>query len=196
MSIWTSRRWAIPALLLLLAGCQPGAGLPGLTQGREVLTVQGGALRIAGPTHYCPDRGSLRETENSTVVLLGRCSFDSVAPPAVLAVSVGAPGSAGVMAEDGAALAAFLMSGPGRASLSRSGQADDVTIGSAVMASGDIFLVRVEDRRQGVYWRSMIGVAGFLVSISATGPDLPPEAGRKLVEAAARAIQRANPAEG
>lgn len=178
------------ALAMGVAGCQGGGGLS-LLSAPEPVPVLGGALRIAGPAHYCPDPASLRETERSAAILLGRCSSDSAAPPAVLTVSVGAPGSAGVLAEGGAALAAFLTTEAGRASISRSGRARDVKIGTALMAKG-VFLVRIEDRMQGIYWRGMVPVAGYLVSVSALGPDLPPEEGRNLVEAAARALQRAN----
>lgn len=184
------------ALALALAACQPAKGLPtlpalSLLTPTQTVTVRDGAVRIAGPTDYCPDRSSLRETESSAAILLGRCSAESEAPPAVLTVSVGARGSSGVMTAGGAALAAFLASEAGRASVSRRGRAGDVTIGTALMAEG-VFLARIEDKAVGNYWRAMLPVAGYLVSVSATGPNLPPPEGRKLVEAAAKALQRAN----
>lgn len=197
MSIWISKtltRGLATFSLALLAACQPVAeNVPGLSllNASEVLTVYGGAVRIAGPRHYCPDRSSLAETETSAVVLLGRCSVESEAPPAVLAISVGQAGSAGLLAENGAALAAFLTSDAGRASLSRRGRASEIKILSALMDEGT-FLVQVEDAVQGRYWRGMLPVAGYLVSVSATGPALEPEAGRALVQAAARTLQRVN----
>jgi hypothetical protein len=53
-------------------------------------------------------------------------------------------------------------------------------------------LALVEDRAVGRYWRGMIPLDGRIVSISALGPDLTPEAGRALVEATASALRRAN----
>lgn len=197
MSTWISkaaRRAAFPILVGAgLTGCQQGNGLPALSllPANEVLSVYGGDVRVAGPRHYCPDKSSLRETEETAIVLLGRCSASSEAPPAVVTVSVGAKGSAGVLQSDGAALAAFLLSDAGRASLSRNNRAGDIDIRAARMEKG-VFLVQVDDREQGRYWRGMLPVAGYLVSVTATGPSLSPDESHELVQQTARALQNAN----
>lgn len=197
MSTWINktagRRAGAVLLGLALAGCQPVKNLPilSLLPANEPLLIYDGDIRVTGPRHYCPDRSSLQETDNTAVVLLGRCSALSEAPPAVVTVSVGARGSAGVLEGEGAALAAYLLSDAGRASLSRNNRADEIDIRAARMEDG-VFLVQVDDRRQGRYWRGMLPVAGYLVSVTATGPSLAPEAGLELVQQTARALQSAN----
>lgn len=179
--------------VLLIPACQTVAGveLPLLARKAEPLEVLGGAVRVVGPAHYCPDPESLRDGESSAAVLLGKCSAESRATPAVLAVAIGAAGSGAILMEGGATLAEFLTSEPGRAFISRNGRADEVRVETALMA-GDVFLLRLNDRAIGDYWRGMISVSGHLVSVSAMGPDLPADQGRKLVEAAVKALQRAN----
>ncbi len=182
------------AFALLMAGCQPVAVLPDLpflTPSAEPLPVLEGAVRVVGPSGYCPDTASLRESGGAAVVLLGRCAAESEATPAVLSVAIGAAGSGAAMSGGGSGMAAFLTSDQGRASLSRSGRASDLRIRKA-LSDDRVFLVLLEDRQAGTYWRGMIPVAGHLVSISAIGPGLEPEAGRKLVQDGARALWRAN----
>lgn len=189
MSIWTSKVWAIAALTGMCA-CQPVDRL-GLVEAPPPVKVLNGSLVVAGPAGYCADPATLREDGDSAVVFLGRCAAGNGVRPAVLTLTAGAAGSAIAMASGGAELAAFFNTEAGRATLSRSGRAADVTIGSA-LASGDLFLMRIEDRREGSYWRGMLGLGGRLVSLSANGPDLPAAEGRALVEKAADALRRAN----
>jgi hypothetical protein len=192
MSTWTSK--ALGVLVLLgLAACQPGAGLSTLGMAaQKPVTVLNGSLRVAGPKGYCPDPATVAEADDSAVVFLGRCAAENGVRPAVLTVSAGAAGSGIAMASGGESLAAFFKTDAGRATLARSGRARDITLGTA-LADGDLFLMRIEDRSEGVYWRGMLALGGRLVSISATGPDLPPPDGRILVETTATALQRANP---
>ncbi len=192
MSTWTSKALTAAALMGLCA-CQPGAATKALSliAPAAPIAVLDGALKVTGPRGYCPDPQTVQQADDSAVVLLGRCSADSTEQPAVVTVVVGRSGSGGVMAAGGAEVARFFASDTGRATLSRRGRAGDVTVGTALM-SGKVFLMRIEDRREGVYWRGMIPLAGRLVSVSATGPDLPESRGRKLVENTAAALVRAN----
>ncbi len=195
MSIWISK----PAVLLLvamgLAACQPSAGLPGLSSLNMLAAPQGtvdvleGAVRIAGPKGYCPDSDILHSAEDSAVVLLGRCFADSKAQPALVTVTVGQAGTG--LVTDGAELAAFFSSDTGRSSLSQRGRASDITILSA-LSSGGVFLMQVQDRMSPPYWRAMTALAGRMVSVRATGPELTPPEGRDLVEATLKALRRAN----
>jgi len=177
-------------LALTLAGCVvPGGGI------RSVALLEG-AVIAAAPAGYCIAPGAGRRGEDSAVVLMGRCSAGSEADPAVLTLSVGAAGSAGAMAAGGEALVAFFRSDEGRAMLSRAGRAGDVRVLEAV-GMDNAFLLHVEDRAVGTYWRALAGVRGRLVTISAAGPEgeaLPEGKGRALVEAALAALRRANAA--
>ena len=180
--------------LLLLASCQVGGGM---TSPRAA-PVLGGALQIGVPPGYCIDGKASRESRDTAVILMGRCSDAMKATPALITVSIGQGGSAGVMTAGGPALAAFFGSNQGRATLSRSGRAGDVKI-IAALGSGDAFLLHLQDRTVGEYWRAVIGVRGRLVTLSATGTDalrLDPAEGRKILEQALDALRAANKTAG
>jgi hypothetical protein len=187
MSTWTNS-------LVLLAGlalCQPllahaeTAALP------KTVVLRGDGLSVQGPAGYCPDPATLNQNAGAATVLMGRCSEQSEAAPAVIYVTFGRAGSAAAMAAGGAEMAAFFTSDAGRKSLSRRGRASDVTVTSA-RSVGELFLFRVSDRGEGVYWRGMTAIKGRTVSIKASGPDLPETESRQLVEDTAKSLRRAN----
>jgi hypothetical protein len=195
MFTWISKPAVLLLMLMGLAACQPSAGLPGLSSLNMLTARQGtvdvleGAVRIAGPKGYCPDSDILHSAEDSAVVLLGRCFDDSEAPPALVSVTVGQAGTG--LAAEGATLAAFFASAPGRATLSQRGRAGDIRLLSALSSSG-VFLMQVQDRASPPYWRGMTSLAGRMVSVRASGPALSPPEGRALVEATIRSLLRAN----
>ncbi len=183
-------RWIGAALGLVLAGCVTTGG------GIRSVALLDGAVVATAPAGYCIAPGAGRRGEDSAVVLMGRCSAGSEADPAVLTLSVGEAGSAGAMTAGGQALVAFFRSDEGRRMLSREGRAGDVRVLEAV-GVGDAFLMHVEDRAVGDYWRALTGVRGRLVTISVSGPEgqaLPEGKGRALIEAAVAALRRANAA--
>lgn len=185
-----TRLAVVLAALLTLAGCQLGSGF---TSSRAA-PVLGGALNIGVPPGYCIDGKASRESRDSAVFLMGRCSDAMTATPALITVTIGQGGSAGVMTAGGPALAAFFSSKQGRAMLSRSGRAGDVKI-IAALGAGDAFLLHLQDRNVGEYWRAVIGVKARLVTLSATGTDeirLDPAEGRKILEQALDALRAAN----
>lgn len=191
MSIWTSKPTAF-VLIAALAGC---VGVGGFSTPRSA-PVLGGALNVGVPAGYCVDRKASREKKDSAVILMGRCADNLSAAAALVTVSVGPGGSAGVMTAGGPALAAFFKSPQGRATLSRDGRASDVRVLQAI-GVGTALLLHLTDREQGEYWRAVVGMSGRLVTISASGTEespLPPELGRKLVDQSLAALTLANPA--
>ncbi len=179
-----------PSLLVFcaLAGCVAGSA------GSHATPVLGGALQIGVPAGYCIDSKVSRETSDGVVMLMGRCTDAVKAKPALISVSVGQGGSAGVMTAGGPALTAFFNSDQGRAALSRDGRAENLKIVEAVGVD-DAFLMHLQDRNAGDYWRAVIGVKGRLVTVSATGTEevpLPQDQGRALVETTLDALRRAN----
>ncbi len=189
MFTWTSKALCLAALVAL-SGCQiePGFG------GARTASVLGGAIQVGVPAGYCIDGGASRETRTGAVILMGRCTNEVKAVPALVSVSIGQGGSAGVMTAGGPALAAFFGSKQGRATLSRDGRASDIRVIEA-LGAGDAFLLHLQDRSMGEYWRAVIGLKGRLVTISATGtPDLPLAAkdGRRVLDATLDAMRRAN----
>lgn len=189
MFTWISKTLCAVSLVAL-SGCQlePGTGAA------RSAPILDGAIQIGVPAGYCIDGGASREARDGAVILMGRCTDGAKAIPALLSVSIGQGGSAGVMTAGGPALAAFFSSAQGRATLSRDGRASDIRVIEA-LGAGDAFLLHLTDRSIGEYWRAVIGLKGRLVTISATGtPDLPlaPADGRKVLNAAIEAMRRAN----
>ncbi|WP_157791959.1 hypothetical protein [Pseudorhodobacter sp. MZDSW-24AT] len=189
MSTWTSKQglWAL-AVLGWAMGLPLAAGAETLPKA-VVLRAEG--LTVQGPAGYCPDPATLKQTAGAATLLLGRCTDQAEAPPAVITVTFGRGGSASAMTVGGEEMAAFFASEAGRKSLSRRGRASDVSITSA-RSVGDLFLFRVSDRAEGVYWRGMTALAGRTISIKVSGPALEEAASRTLVEDTARALRRAN----
>lgn len=180
-------RTAPVVLTLALAACQPtGTG--------RTAPVLGGTVSLGLPEGFCIDRSASREGRDQAVVLMGRCSNTSAPDPAILTYSVGTAGSASVLRGGGSELAGLFTSDRGRAMLARSGRAGDVRVLSA-RQSGEAFLLQLDDRRLGRYWRAITGARGRLVSISVTGApgaNLSQEAGRALLEQAVTALRRSN----
>ena len=140
------------------------------------------------------DAKASREAPDSGIYLIGRCRQNSPVAPALVSISVGAPGSAGVMLAGGAELAAFFTSAEGRATLSANGQASSVRVLEALSA-GDIFVMRLQEDGGPTYWRAIMGTRGRLVSVSvrAAGDDaLASESGREVLDRAIASLQRAN----
>lgn len=178
------------AAALLLAACQ----MTTAALSRAPAPVLGGAVDVAGPRGYCVDPASTREQGDTAVVLMGRCRFALAVAPAVLTMSVGPAASAGVMAAGGPALTAYFTSAEGRAALSRSGRAEDVQV-VAALSAGDAYLLHLQDRTLGTYWRAVVGLNGRLVTVSANGAQgapLTPASGRALLDATLTALRRVN----
>ena len=186
------RRPSVALLLapVLLAACQMVAIAPL----QKPALMLDGALSVSGPRGYCVDPRATQQGDDTAVVLMGRCRYALAVAPAVLTVSVGPAGSAGVLAAGGPALTTFFTSEAGRSALSRSGDAGDLAVIEA-LSVGPAYLLQLNDRAIGAYWRAVIGVKGRLVTISANGTPPEPLAlagGRKLVDATLTALLRAN----
>lgn len=175
---------------LVLTACI--GGLPSAST--SAMSVLQGGLTVAAANGYCIDAKAGRESNDSGTYLIGRCAQQSSVAPALIALSVGQPGSAGVMTAGGAELAAFFTSDEGRAALSADGRASAVRVLDA-RSAGDVFVMRLQDRGAPSYWRAVLGLRGRLVSVSVkSGSDAPlPEAeGRAILDGAVAALRRAN----
>lgn len=208
MSTWTSRG-SVSALFLaaamFLVACvapapsaAPSAGSSAGGSGPRSLALQGGTITAAAPAGYCIEPKASHDEGDGAVVLIGRCSGASSAPPALIALSIGGPGSSAVLQSGAKALSDYFLTPAGRAALARDGRASSVTIRKTAVADGALIL-RVEDRSVGAYWRAVLGLNGRLVTLSVTtpdtGPDTPPldEAeGRRILDRAIAAMRRAN----
>jgi hypothetical protein len=177
-------------LALALVGCVAGSNF----SSSRSAPVLNGAMQIGVPPGYCIDGKASRQSRETAVILMGRCTDAMKAKPALITVSIGQGGSAGVMTAGGPALAAFFTSQQGRATLSRDGRASDIRVLTA-LGSGDALLLRLKDRQVGEYWRAVVGIKGRLVTISATGTDqvpLAPQDGRDVVDSVLNALRSSN----
>lgn len=196
MFTWTSKAKPF-SLIVLLAACQmePGAFAPaGQTR---AISVLGGAMQVAAPSGYCVDQQSARQQADGAVVLMGRCNGGSNHAAAVISVTIGNAGSAGALADGGAALAAYFQTAAGRAALSSAGSADAVQIVQASNGDG-AFTLRIVEAGVGDYWRAILGISGRLVTLSVQGPEgstLNQTAGRKLLDASIAAMRKVNNAQ-
>ncbi len=99
------------------------------------------------------------------------------------------------MAAGDAALATFFASRKGLAIVSRSGRSGDVKLLGTDTAQG-AFLMHLDDKLAGDYWRAILGLRGRLVTVTAVGTGkvrLTPEASRRVVEKTLRVLRNVNP---
>lgn len=207
MSTWTSRAFGVSAASLVLAACV--AAVPG--GATRAIAVSDGAFTVAGPQGYCIDRTATRDGPEGAFALLGTCAAisgsraaaqPSQAPLLTVSVLRGAPQET-AFADSFPALAAFFRSDTGRAALSRSGKAGDVSV-EDVATAGDVLYLRVRDTSapQGQpvepeYWRAVLAVGGRIVTVSALGlrdRPVPSEEKRRTLVALIDRLRAANPA--
>lgn len=182
MSTWISRAGLASAACLALAACLP-AGLGGGGTATRAISVSNGGVTVAGPTGYCIDKSALRDGASGAFVLLGTCaaisgSRDEGQPdrPAVLTASVlPEAGLSRPLSESFAGLTTFFRSVPGRAALSRAGDAKTVEV-AEVRQKDDVLYLRVRDAAvasgqpvEPEYWRAILSLNGRIVTLSALG---------------------------
>lgn len=188
MSHRTSKPFCAILALQALVACTPTLPtLPSLPDipgfGPETVEVMPG-VTLGLPQGYCLDREASSIADEGSALLLGRCHDDVGAVPAVLRVSLGAPGSASVLATAPADLAAYFTSEAGRASLSPSGNPGDIHIVTA-LSQGPDFLLQIDSTTEGRYWRAITDLTGRLITVSAIGTrnvPLTAQDSRNLVE--------------
>lgn len=178
----------------LLTACQLSMpSLPGT--GLRQLQILDKTVTIAAPRGYCIDPKTSVDRGDAVVVLIGRCARGGQVAAALLTMTIGAPGSAGVLAEGPDVLAKFFTSTAGRRLLARDGIAAHVIVTSARIGDGSLFL-QLQDLQAGDYWRSISAIRGRLVTISASGTigaPLTEEQGFKLVLETVQLLAKKNP---
>lgn len=208
MSTWTSRA---AALLLVLATSACVEGLAPAGSAPRAITVAGGAVVASGPAGYCVDRQASRDGDAGAFVLFGTCAALSGTPaagqpasPVVLTASVtpGAPDEA-AFAASFPAMARFFASPPGRAALSRAGNADSVRLGPVTSRDGTLILsltdsaVHPGQHVEPGYWRAVLALRGHLVTLSVmslASRPLPAAEKRRILDAFIARMRAANAA--
>lgn len=189
--------FALLALVAGLAGCTlaPGTGsTPAATTARPDaapptrMAVASGAVVVASPRGFCIDRDASSDRDGgAALVVLSPCQALGAglfgprpAHPALLTAAVAPQGRATAGPVAATALAAFAVSRPGRAALSRAGKAETVTILES-LTGADTFLLRIADTApfawgavQPEYWRGVLTVGGRTVTVSVLAmPETP-----------------------
>ena len=198
------------ALCVLLSACQMQTGA---TQGQidvpQTVRFSTSGLRVSGPSGFCVDEQSVKETAKGSFLLLGNCTgLSGGSNPrlkgrtAVLTLSVSGALDDPTMI-DPAALQRFFQTPKGKAALSRSGRADTVVLMDTV-SSGQSVLIHARDTSAPVlpglddeYWRSIFLVKGHLMTATAIPfAEAPmPSAGlKKLLQQFETKLTRDNPA--
>jgi hypothetical protein len=191
ISIWINRAVAIAIGCAGLAACTD-FGLPNL--GPRNMGVLKGDVTISPPEDYCLAPKASTQSDDTAVVLMGRCLAGSNVPAAIVTASIGAARSADVLTEGPVALTRFFTSESGRAMLASSGAAKDVAVMAVEQNDNAVFL-HIKDRQMGQYWRGIFAIKGRLVMLSVTGIDaqsLAPGASREILGRALIAMKRAN----
>lgn len=206
MSIWTNRIAA--GLVVAVAGCVATG-----PSGTRAVAVSGGTVTVTGPQGYCIDRGATREGASGAFVLFGTCaaltgsaSAGQPARAAVLTASVGPAAADGAdLAANLPAMAAFFRSVPGRAALSRSGDAATVRVDEAAQ-SGDALFIRLSDSASAAgqsvepgYWRALMPIRGRIVTLAVLSPVKAPLASsdqRALLDRFVARMRAANAGQG
>ncbi len=198
---------ALLGLTALFAACVNLGG--GSDAAPRQVQVTSDAVTITGPRGFCVDPTSTRNDSDTAFVLLGNCAAISgrasaTQPdiPAVLTAAVAARAAE----ESGltgnlVALDAFFQSEQGRAVLSRSGNAVDVTI-LETRISGDMLLLHARDTGAGAvvgvaqdYWRAYMDLGPRLATLSVLAladRDVSDEAALRVLTAFAEVVQAAN----
>jgi len=174
----------------------------------RALQLLNGGIVIQGPTGYCFDMTVLRSEVTNAFVVLGSCAAlegkgQQGKQSAILTATVTSADAPGApLAQNFPAMAAFLQSEPGRAAISRAGDARSVRVVS-VSAADEVLYLRAADAAAAVwgqpveqdYWRAIFEVNGKYVTLTTLGlKDRPLGAAekRRLLEAFVRSVRKAN----
>lgn len=200
------RRLCLALIAVGLAACA-GIGAPPSGDPALRLAVAGGAVTAVGPTGYCVDQSTSRP--RSGFATLAPCASlgGEGALPAITAVAlvqVGAAGSASVAGSE-PVFTDFLSSEAGRALLSRTGDASQISVARASGARGVVTVGFADaapppiDGLQAEEWRSFLDIGDRLVTVSVRGlasQPLSASTGELLLSRFVTALRDANAADG
>ncbi len=201
--------WLVLALLLPACEMETGTTVDPAHRPVRAVALQATGMSVAGPSGYCVDPASVRDSDKGSFALLGNCSgLNGHNNPAlkgktaVLTVSISAP-MADTDEFDAPSLEAYFASETGRKTLSRQGSARTVQLIESETRD-DMVLIHVRDsapmtlRGQGKeYWRAIFMRQGRLVTATATPfaeAPMPEDRLRALLDRFTAEFKRRNPA--
>ena len=213
---------AVLALALstaFLAGCE--GGLPSLgslggpfggdtstTEAQEAVTVTRQEVNLSGTRGFCVDPVSTRDAARQAFVVFGNCAAitgDPTEPQpwlqAVVTATVTASDGGLSVAPQAPALLEFFRTPGGRATLSRTEDAQTVSILESFIEDGSIYL-HVRDTSppvfggaQNTYWRGYTDADGTVVALSVIGFEDTPISGSDGISVLRGFMERTKQAE-
>jgi hypothetical protein len=212
MSIWTSKR-AMQAILVVacftLAACGGRLGsFGGSEPAPQQVSVTSDRVVVTGPEGFCVDPTATRDQGDTGFVLLGNCAAISnsrqagqPAVPAILTAAISAPSEGGSLTDNLSQLDDFFRSPDGLRLLSRSGEAETVTVLDSAV-EGDVFFLQARDTSEspieGVqqsYWRAYMDLGARIATLSMLGlsdREISDADSRETLRSFANAVRAAN----
>ena len=171
-----ARRVACLLACAVLAACGLG---PDAAPAPVQVAVTGDQIVVIGPEGYCVDPTATRDTGDTGFVLLGNCAAiansrraSQPAIPTVLTAAVSEASEGGQLSDSLADLDAFFRSEDGLSLVSRSGDAETVTILETAI-EGQVFFLHAADSSEGAidgvqgdYWRAYLDVGSRIATLS------------------------------
>jgi hypothetical protein len=203
-----TRRAALAAACVLLAGCGGGLGLSRPAEAPAQVAVTADQIVVTGPEGFCVDPTATRDTGDTGFVLLGNCaaianSRRAIQPqsPAVLTAAISETSSGGRLADSLPDLDTFFRGPEGLALLSREGNPDSVQILETATV-GDAFFLHATDTSAGAiegvqsdYWRAYMDVGPRIATLSVLALEdraLDREQSLEILRSFVTAVQAAN----
>jgi hypothetical protein len=171
----------LAGLAILTGGCienSPLAGFSGAGSSAsmsESAALLDGRLRVLGPTGYCIDTQTLRDSEGEAFALLAPCRARPNAPPApALSIAVSNVEIAEGRAPAPEQIAMLVTTDVGLRTLSRSGNPDALEVPEMVERDGVLYLNILDLGGPATlnpeYWRAILPLGGRMVTLSALTP--------------------------
>ncbi len=189
MSTWIfSRKGTFLTIGLLsvlgLSACGGGAKRTPLSLGsKSTINVAGDTITVKGPAGFCVDQSITEITGDNAFVLLGSCAAVAPSPfapkpdvKALLTASIAGRGPNDSTIKNSAeTMDVFFRSETGRAALSRSADAETVSV-LETFRKDETFYIRATDSSEGIvpgaasdYWRAYFDLGGHIASVSVIG---------------------------
>lgn len=196
MSTWINKKKTALLAPLLISACVAMGG------GQTVPAAVPGGVALAGPSGFCLVESTRQSAGDRDLAAFRRCG-DTAAPDAVLTVVVGTEGSARGLDPSAEAMGAYFNGPEGRQALSRSGDAETVTVHELRDADGAL-LIRLSDQSQpggADNWRAVTVLRDRIVTLGvrspSDGPALPGAEAERLIQLFLTAMRDANvPSDG
>jgi|GEM_PF-1958337 len=172
MSIWTSKT-LITAFLVsgLVSGCVMPDAAPGVSQSstgaqsemRQSLRI--GALRLVGPSGFCPLTSTQQKLAGADFVAFVPCGGDE---GAILAATIGGKDSAAGLTLKKATLGPYFATDAGLDALRGAGSSDPITVHEVADYQGAVVirLTRTADGAAVQSWRALLQIDGRLITLS------------------------------